>query len=314
MEKVYKLAGVKVVLYDGMLSMRHMIGEMLHSIGFQSVCDFGDLDDARKEIPEMEPDLLILDLDHGRDAVCAAIRDIRHGLLGANPFPVVIVYTWQLIGGTVGCAMEAGADDIVGLPLSIQLIREQIENMIRNRKVFVVATGYVGPDRRCGFRLSGDVFGRFAVPNGLRHKATGDPTAAASEDAIRRATQTICEHRLHRLTDRVNALASTLESQAQSRDTIELPRDVIDELSELLKLITGHLEAQGTANLVELAFSMRGVMADVVAAPSPSMGQLELLKLHGQAVAATLQDRKNAGKLVLAALGQTTQMVNRKAS
>ncbi|MEE9300614.1 MAG: hypothetical protein V3V17_05765 [Alphaproteobacteria bacterium] len=316
MKQEYDLTGVRAVLFNGTVGMRRTIRDVLHGIGFQAIEDFGDLNNARRRIPDLMPDLLILDLDHDRDGVCKIVREIRQGLLGGNPFPVIIVHTWQPMGGTIGSAMTAGADDIIGMPISVQLLSERIENMIFNRKDFVVTASYVGPDRRVSQRSSAeDAIGSFAVPNGLRHKATGDASAAVSDEFIRGTNQTIAEHRLQRLTTQINELTIGLETaNATSDAVVTLPKDQLEKLSGLLGQITGHLEAQGTANMLELAFSMRGVMTHLLESSNPTPRQLKLLTLHGQAVAATLRDDANAGDFVLNALNQASDTIERQAS
>jgi DNA-binding response OmpR family regulator len=316
MKKEYDLTGVRAVLFNGTVGMRRTIRDVLHGIGFQAIEDFGDLDDARRNIPDLMPDLLILDLDHDREGVCNIVREIRQGALGGNPFPVIIMHTWQPMGGTIGSAMSAGADDIIGMPISVRLLSERIENMILNRKDFVVTASYIGPDRRASQRSSSaDALGTFAVPNGLRHKATGDASAAVSDEFIRGTNQTIVEHRLQRLTNQLNGFAADLETASVTNDAvITLPKDQLEKLSELLDQITDHLEAQGTANLLELAFSMRGVMAHILESSDPTPRQLRLLTLHGQAVAATLRDDANSGDLVLNALNQASDVIECRAS
>ena len=315
MKQEYDFTGVRAMLFNGTVGMRRTIRDVLHGIGFQAIEDFGDLNNARRRIPDLMPDLLILDLDHDREGVCNIVRKIRQGLLGGNPFPVIIMHTWQPLGETIGSAMNAGADDIIGMPISVRLLSERIENMIFNRKDFVVTTSYVGPDRRVNERSSAGAISSFAVPNGLRHKATGDASAAVSDEFIRGTNQTIAEHRLQRLTTQINELTTGLETaNATSGAVVTLPKDQLEQLSGLLGQITGHLEAQGTANMLELAFSMRGVMTHLLESSNPTPRQLKLLTLHGQAVAATLRDDANAGEFVLNALNQASDMIERQAS
>ncbi|MCZ6722160.1 MAG: hypothetical protein O7A65_11550, partial [Proteobacteria bacterium] len=132
---------------------------------------------------------------------------------------------------------------------------------------------------------------------------------------IRGTNQTIAEHRLQRLTTQINELTIGLETaNATSDAVVTLPKDQLEKLSGLLGQITGHLEAQGTANMLELAFSMRGVMTHLLESSNPTPRQLKLLTLHGQAVAATLRDDANAGDFVLNALNQASDTIERQAS
>ncbi len=65
-------------------------------------------------------------------------------------------------------------------------MRQRVVNQIENRKEFIATDDYVGPDRRAENRdLSEDDLASIKVPNSLRHAATGDESAAPSEERVR---------------------------------------------------------------------------------------------------------------------------------
>lgn len=301
----YDFSQVSVVLFNSTPGMRRTLRDAFVGLKIRKVRDCRDLQVTRDAVINIEPDILFLDLDKNQEAVCALINDIRHSNVGANPFMVIMLVTWDSNEPTIAEAMRAGADDIVSMPVSINLLKTRIENMIRNRKQFIVTTDYVGPERRKDERaraLSPDDIGTIVVPNSLRHKAAGDTKAAARTEVIEDANRLVNQHLLHRMITELSTLATDLETQVKEQDPIEIPDETLGHMSDLLGAITNHIDAKGYDNLKDLAGSMSRVMTMILATPNPAASMFEILKLHGQAIGATLWDKEGAANLVVTAL------------
>ena len=309
----YNLGEVEIVLFAPAPATRRTIREALNSVGFRGIKDYLDIEQAREAIITYNPDLLICDLDQDQDAVCSIITDIRHGNIGSNPFMIIMLLTWNPQVNAVNFAMQTGVDDIVMMPLSVRLLEQRIDKMIRNRKRFVATEDYVGPERRAYSSREeeeANSSNNFEVPNSLRHKATGDESAAANKDMIETTSQIITQHRLTELTTQVSALATRAKNEAKRLNGKNNPAKTLIKVTRLLDQISSHVDAQGNDNLIILADSMHRVVNSIAQNDDPNHGLWDILVLSGQALSAILWDRAGASDLVISALDHAMAEVN----
>ena len=301
----YHFDDVEIVLFAPAPAMRRTIREALNSVGFRGIRDYLAIEQAREAIITYNPDLLICDLDRDQDTICSIIADIRHGNIGSNPFMVIMLLTWDPQVNAVNFAMQTGVDDIVTMPISVRLLKQRIDKMINNRKRFVATEDYVGPERRAYSSQEeeeGNGSNNFQVPNSLRHKTTGDETAAAHKDVIEDASQLVTQHRLTELTTQVSALATQAKNQAKKLNGDNNPAMTLIKVTRLLDQISSHVDAQGNDNLIILADSMHRVVNVIAETDDPAHGLWDILVLSGQAMSAILWDRAGASELVITAL------------
>ncbi len=310
--KDYDLANVEVVLFDPSPGMRRTIREALFAVGFHSLNDSSKIDMVRGAIDSVNPDLLLLEIDENQEEIRSIITDVRRGELSSNPFTIIIVLTWHALGEIVSGTMDAGPDDVVVMPISVQVLSNRIDNMIRHRKDFVATPNYIGPDRRKSVKADEDELGTFSVPNSLRYKATGDLSAAVDRSALKNSAKSVNEHMLYGLATRVNELASEMERFASRSGRPNLPTAVVDELLDLLDRITHHLEAHGHHKLVELASSTNGVIDRIMNSPELDRRLFELLGLHGKAIVAALQGEEENSDAVVSALNAAMSQIDRR--
>ncbi len=133
----YNFDEVETVLFAPAPATRRTVREALNSVGFRGIRDYLDIEQARDAVVTYNPDLLICDLDQDQNAVCSIIADIRHGKIGSNPFTIIMLLTWNPEVNAVNFAMQTGVDDIIMMPISVRLLEQRIDKMIRNRKRFV---------------------------------------------------------------------------------------------------------------------------------------------------------------------------------
>lgn len=65
-----------------------------------------------------------------------------------DPFTPIIAVLSEASPGTVRRGVDSGADDLLIHPWSEGYLDQRLQNIIHNRKPFVVTSDYVGPDRR----------------------------------------------------------------------------------------------------------------------------------------------------------------------
>lgn len=308
----HSLDKATMVLFNPVFKMRTTLRQAMIGLGFRDILDFGDIESTRKAIMDRNPDLVLLDLDRERNTVCKLVREVRHSEVCADPFVVMMALSWHPSIESVNNSLEAGVDDILTMPLSINAIATRINELIHNRKHFVVTQTYVGPDRRSPKRQEEgptDIVGTIQVPNNLRFKTTGDETAAASGEAVSTIQAKIQNHRLNRHAQRITWLIDELlKLHSGGTDLALAGAQFLAEIGQQIEDLALDLELQGYGNLLDICDSMENVLAGIRNVPTKQL--YELLRVHALAVTATLMEREGAAELVITALNEATAKIN----
>ena len=313
--KKYAFEEAIVVLFNPVSQMRSTLRDAVLVQGFRNILDYSDLQRTRQAIIESSPDLIMLDLDREKEEVCKLVREIRHSSISDDPFAVIIALSWHPSIEAVNNSLEAGVDDIVMMPVSIKLLSDRIDILIRNRKEFVVTASYVGPDRRSAEDTRKDPIGlgTIKVPNNLRFKATGDVAAAASESTVSNVKAKINDHRLNRYAQRIAWLIDeTLRLKATSMEVSTASEKRLDEVASLVDSLALELESLSQIELLEICDSMVRVIENIRSTPTKQF--YELLKIHAFAVTATLMETEGAADLLIAALNDARSRLDRARS
>ncbi|MFP6742114.1 MAG: response regulator [Alphaproteobacteria bacterium] len=299
------LKSANVVLLEENSAIRRLVKSTLLGIGFGTVNECGTAEAARRIVESTESDLLIVDLDHEGEAVCAIINDIRHARVGNNPFVTIIGLSHNPAEEVIEKVLDAGTDDLVRKPISTKLLSERITNLIQNRKDFVATSDYVGPQRSKGVRPETENAAKVEVPNRLRDKVYGnkrrDGAGKIDEGAIQRAAEAVNLQRLSGLVLLIINKSAQLEGAiAGGASSVDIVEDV-SRLSHLVSEAKRIRLSQGVHDTSQLNASMARVMTAISESPAPSVRQVEVLRLHAQAIAATTRgDTTAAGKVVSA--------------
>ncbi len=313
--KKYAFEEATVVLFNPVSQMRSTLRDAMLVQGFRNILDYSDLQRTRQAIIERSPDLIMLDLDREKEEVCNLVREIRHSSISDDPFAVIIALSWHPSIEAVNNSLEAGVDDIVMMPVSIKLVSDRIDILVRNRKEFVVTASYVGPDRRSPEDTRKDPIGlgTIKVPNNLRFKATGDVAAAASESIVSNVKAKINNHRLNRYTQRIAWLIDeTLRLKATSMEVPTASEKRLDEVASLVDSLALELETLSQIELLEICDSMVRVIENIRSTPTKQF--CELLKIHAFAITATLIETEGAADMVIAALNDARSRLDRARS
>lgn len=304
--------GVHVVLVDQNLSMRRLMRSSLNTIGFQKITETRNMDGLAEILAEEDVDLLILDLDTETERVCQEIRNIRAGVTGTNAFVVIIALTWLPEKDVVHLTLTSGTDDVVTKPVSNKVMMERVENLVLNRKQFVVTSSYIGPERRTAPRkIEGDL-PTITAPNTLRAKATGDESIVVSRERIAETMEAIHIQKVFRIANQIGTKTVVLiERLAKYRNT-PLPRDHLHDLNDLVTSLNEHIAKQQLDKFSGISASTAKVMENILDTVVPTAKQLEILRVHSQAIAASVVDEGQASQLVTRALESAASMVSRR--
>ncbi|MDA0231237.1 MAG: hypothetical protein O3B21_13765 [Proteobacteria bacterium] len=305
----YDLDDVKVVLFSPLQNSRRIILDAVHGAGFRHVNVVNSIEALRRAVQDTGMDMLVLETNEHAEAVCQHIQDIRHGRLGSNPFLVINVITWKPSDDVIRTFVNAGADDIIVMPISIGAVTSRVDNIIENRKKFVATSLYVGPDRRQPGRRNDSELAAFDVPNGLRYKATGDESAKVDMARIERANSIVREHRLRRTTLQLRSFAATMQQFIKGNPNLSVPANQLSDMSEMVQYIARHTENDSRKEILNLVESLQKVMNEAEADARSETEIFALLAVHADALLALLRGEKEAADLVVRAVFTATKIL-----
>ena len=120
-----------------------------------------------------EFDLIVADADLNGCQSFDIIELIRYGRLHCHAFPIVIMLCPP---GREDCALqvsECGADLVLNADSAARVMPEHLTRLISDRRPFVVAPHYIGPERRAAERIG--QASHLTVPNPLSARLSGLP-------------------------------------------------------------------------------------------------------------------------------------------
>ena len=295
------LGAAKVLFVDPQASGRSQLSETLKLVGFREIEACGSFDLFTEKIGDSKPDLVFLDIDAERELACTLIRKIRNRELGEIPFVVVVALTAKPELEAVQRALEAGSDDMVVKPVTVEALRLRVTNQIENRKEFIATDNYVGPDRRGEQReLTEEDLASIEVPNTLRHTATGDESAALTEEKVQETLRSLSTQKFYHLSKKVSRIAehqkNTLKGNSGGTDCVK----AIEEISKALTEIDEIIGEQNFRGVEQVVASTRRALNDIKASKGEvTKRHFELLQAHGGSVTVVLQEsEETAGALV----------------
>lgn len=98
-------------------------------------------------------DLIVMTHELKGVFVAPLIAEVRRGLLGPQPFPIVVVLVPASDRTMVRKVSDCGPDDVVAMPLAPAALLKRIGAFVAGaRQPLVVTKGYAGPERRTGGR------------------------------------------------------------------------------------------------------------------------------------------------------------------
>jgi CRP-like cAMP-binding protein/DNA-binding NarL/FixJ family response regulator len=275
---------------------RKELRQILTHAGLKQVSAHGTLENLKKLIAQIPPDLIIIADDLDPD-VFDFIRDIRHNKLGTNPFVLITTLIAADHVDAVKRAMQAGTDDIIIKPVKEEQLLQRLKRVTVNRAAFVVTSDYLGPDRRAKNRPSS--IRRINVLNTMLEKASGKDVGVSSvRDAVDGSMAEVLQARLdshsYRLGFVCNLVLEAYENNTVSEDT----------QAKLLALVESLEDAAKTAERLEereLAILCGSLAKDVeriaghYTAPTPK--DLELLRKLAKAVVSAVKPRTSPDRL-----------------
>ena len=224
--------------------LRMSLRMAFQGIDFRNVNAIDSLRGVEAALAEDNVDLMIWDVECMGGDVCRLTRDIRSHRLGNNPFLPIITTTSDATPQRIKEVMDSGADDLIVKPISTGFLFGRIMSMIERKRLFVVTSDYIGPERRNTGRNAKTSGQLMDVPNPLHDRATGKETDTTElQKAIDAASSGLNDRRMGqhsiRITDQV-ALIVPVYEKGRADESIVSHLDQLQFASEdLARRVTG---------------------------------------------------------------------------
>jgi two-component system chemotaxis response regulator CheY len=137
-----------VLVLDDNRFQQQVLRMVLMGLGVRNVATAKDVDEALHILSEQKFDLVIADYRLGEKSGADFTRLVRGAREGADRFIPIIACTAETMPEVIRELRDAGADEILGKPVSPQAVAAKMDAVINARRRFVSSTDFFGPDRR----------------------------------------------------------------------------------------------------------------------------------------------------------------------
>lgn len=142
------LSRVRVLVADDQAEMRRLARQMLTEMGFSNLELAHDGADAYRKFVIHPAALVITDLHMVPIGGLELIRRIRTAPDSPNRYVPIIVLSCNSDADTVELTRDAGINDFLAKPLSVDTLYKHMEALIARPQKFVQSANYFGPNRR----------------------------------------------------------------------------------------------------------------------------------------------------------------------
>jgi CheY-like chemotaxis protein len=216
-------------------------------------------------------DLLLCDYHMLNSRFVEVMQRIRRKEVGQNPFLTIIATIRDSKAETVRRLLDAGIDDLIRVPFSIDRVFESIGNSARRRRPFVVTYAYVGPLRAAakGDRRSGDK--GIKVPNTLKARAFDGVGETEVRALVERARDDMIERQLENCGIEMDRLAKrVVDSYAsvEGSDRDFAMRGMVGQVAEAAHDFRHRAAGTRSEHVADLAASLIPITQRILEAPT----------------------------------------------
>lgn len=283
----------------------------LHEIGFREISCLSSISEFKRRLEDTSPDLIMAELVNNENEMLRAVKSVRAGELGRNPFVVFVLTSWVRDGLMVKQAINSGVDDVFIRPFSTAFAEERIRTLVRARKPFVVTSDYIGPDRRKDCEREGGTTQPIDAPNTLKAVTEADESALDEANRwIAEARRTVEAERIRRLCMRLGVGVEVGVRELNSGNDAVLDLGDMLRTSKELRL---RLARQGAGEASRIAFALFQVCEELSGDGGFTMANLNLVKELAMGVLAAYASGDDVQASV-AEIERTVEVLRRRMS
>jgi DNA-binding response OmpR family regulator len=246
---------LRLVLGETNPDLSASIKDALWARGLRNVTTCRNTDKLLAALEEGMADLLVYDYDLPGEDFVEVTQRIRKMQKGLNPFVVVIATVKESQPETVKRLIEAGIDDLIRKPISLDRLFDRIAGFSKGRKPFVVTYNYVGPSRRVRARPDEAPETTIQVPNSIRAKVVDGVSDADLLKMVKGAVSTLDDKKVQACGIEINILSQRVASyyEGSGDSTEEDARGCLNRLLVVGEDLRDSCEKASRDHLVALA-------------------------------------------------------------
>lgn len=144
----YRFDRLKILVVDDNPHMRKLVVTILHAFGVLQTFEAANADTAWALLRDANPDVILLDwMMEGMNGLEFA-KMVRTSAASPNPFVSIIMLTGHTHADHVRQARDAGVNEFLAKPVSVNAIFTRLAAVIEHPRSFVRTRSYFGPCRR----------------------------------------------------------------------------------------------------------------------------------------------------------------------
>ncbi|MBF0251535.1 MAG: response regulator [Alphaproteobacteria bacterium] len=144
----YDLSHLRVLVADPNKHMRHLLRNVLRSLGVRDIAEIAEGDSAYQHVLSGETDLILCESRMKHLDGFEFTKMVRTSRESTDQTVPIIMVTASTSLEAVAQARDCGVTEFLAKPVSVKRIYECIAQIIENPRPFVRATTYTGPCRR----------------------------------------------------------------------------------------------------------------------------------------------------------------------
>ncbi len=144
----YRFDRLRLLVVDDNAHMRRLLTKILMAFGVEDVYKAETADVAWQAMRDFNPDVIFLDwMIEGASGI-ELVRLVRTSAASPNPFVPIIMMSGQTRPAQVIQARDAGCNEFLAKPVTVNGIMTRLISVIENPRPFVRTKSYFGPCRR----------------------------------------------------------------------------------------------------------------------------------------------------------------------
>ncbi|HEY0105466.1 MAG TPA: response regulator [Rhizomicrobium sp.] len=144
----YRFDRLKVMVVDDNQHMRKLVVTILQAFGVMQIFESGDGNRAWSMLRDANPDVIFLDwMLEGLSGI-GLVKLVRTSSQTPNPFVPIIMLTGYTQADHVRQARDAGVNEFLAKPVSVNAIMMRLVSVIEHPRPYVRTKAYFGPCRR----------------------------------------------------------------------------------------------------------------------------------------------------------------------
>jgi CheY-like chemotaxis protein len=258
---------VNLVLAEPVAEMTAPLRSAMVERGLRHVTICRDAGHLANALEHRSVDVLLCDIDLAGLKFRETMQRIRRNELGRNPFLQIVAMMGDTGRHHIQHLIGAGVDDLIRKPIPANRLASRLQALTRQRKPFVIAESYIGPNRRKGQRVT-EGYSLLPVPNSLRSKVVDGLHPTQVQETIDRGWRLVTEAQSRTRRNAITSLTRRILNFYDGKGSPEeLRRDLSYLVSKAEELIDRHRRTD-TQHVAEIAACMGAVALRMMESPT----------------------------------------------